>query len=112
MRILMINTLYPPICAQSGGIPEIANMGRVVATYSAKDSRLLAEIMDEAMRNVDMWRSGGFRNASAGSLFDDRSISSSYRAVYQGDMGSADLIGVAEHRREILNAGTGFLELS
>jgi glycosyltransferase involved in cell wall biosynthesis len=100
------------ICAQSGGIPEIANMGRVVATYSAKDCRLLAEVMDEAMRNVDMWRSGGFRNASAGSLFDDRSISSSYRAVYQGDMGSADLIGVAEHRREILNAGTGFLELS
>jgi glycosyltransferase involved in cell wall biosynthesis len=72
------------ICAQSGGIPEIANMGRVVATYPAKDSQLLAQIMDQAMLNVDLWRSGGFRSASAGSLFDDSSISSSYRAVYQG----------------------------
>ena len=80
------------ICAQSGGIPEIANMGRVVATYPAKESQLLAEIMDQAMLNVDLWRSGGFRNASAGSLFDDRSVSSSYRAVYQGDMTSAGLI--------------------
>ncbi len=80
------------ICAQSGGIPEIANMGRVVATYPAKDSQHLAEIMDQAMLNVDLWRSGGFRNASAGSLFDDRSISASYRAVYQGDVTSAGLI--------------------
>jgi glycosyltransferase involved in cell wall biosynthesis len=72
------------ICARSGGIPEIANMGRVVATYPAKDSQLLAQIMDQAMRNVELWRSGGFRNASAGSLFEDRSISASYRSVYQG----------------------------
>lgn len=61
-------------------------MGRVVATYPAKDSRILAEIMDGAMLNVDMWRSGGFRNANAGSLFEDRSIAASYRAVYRGDM--------------------------
>jgi glycosyltransferase involved in cell wall biosynthesis len=93
------------ICAQSGGIPEIANMGRVVATYPAKDSQLLAAIMDQAMLNVDLWRSGGFRNASAGSLFDDRSISSSYRAVYQGDMRSAGLIGDDGHGLESHNAG-------
>jgi glycosyltransferase involved in cell wall biosynthesis len=88
------------ICAQSGGIPGIANMGRVVATYPAKDSRVLAEIMDGAMLNVDMWRSGGFRNASTGSLFDDRSIAASYRAVYRGDIKNGGLIG------------TDFLELS
>jgi glycosyltransferase involved in cell wall biosynthesis len=84
------------ICAQSGGIPEIANMGRVVATYPAKDSRVLAEIMDGAMLNVDMWRSGGFRDASAGSLFNDRSIAASYRAVYRGDIKKGGLIG-ADH---------------
>jgi glycosyltransferase involved in cell wall biosynthesis len=72
------------ICARSGGIPEIANMGRVVATYPAKDSQLLAQIMDQAMLNVDLWRSGGFRNEDAGSLFEDSSISASYRGVYQG----------------------------
>jgi glycosyltransferase involved in cell wall biosynthesis len=100
------------ICAQSGGIPEIANMGRVVATYPAKDSQLLAEIMDQAMLNVDLWRSGGFRNASAESLFDDRSISSSYRAVYQEDMRNAGLIGDDGHGLESFNAGqrgTGLL---
>ena len=98
------------ICAQSGGIPEIANMGRVVATYPAKDSQLLAEIMDQAMLNVEMWRSGGFRNANAGSLFEDRSISSSYRAVYQGDMRKADLIGGESFNTG--QRGAGLLELS
>ncbi len=103
------------ICAQSGGIPEIANMGRVVATYPAKDSQLLAEIMDQAMLNVDMWRSGGFRNASVGSLFDDRLVSSSYRAVYQGDMRNGGLIGVDGDGIESFNTGqrgAGLLELS
>ena len=85
------------ICARSGGIPEIAEMGRVVATYPAKDSQLLAEIMDKAMLNAGLWRSGGFRNASAGLLFDDRSISSSYRAVYRGDMGNDALTGAYGH---------------
>jgi glycosyltransferase involved in cell wall biosynthesis len=103
------------ICARSGGIPEIANMGRVVATYPAKDSQLLAEIMDQAMLNVGMWRSGGFRNASAGSLFDDRSISSSYRAVYQGDMRNGGLVDGDGHGLESFNTGrraAGLLELS
>ncbi len=93
------------ICARSGGIPEIADMGRVVATYPAKDSQLLAEIMDQAMLNAGLWRSGGFRNASAGSLFEDRSISSSYRAVYRGDMGNAGLTGDYGHGLESFTEG-------
>jgi glycosyltransferase involved in cell wall biosynthesis len=103
------------ICAQSGGIPEVADMGRVVATYPAKDSQLLAEIMDQAMLNVDTWRTGGFRSASAGSLFDDRSISSSYRAVYEGDMRNGCLNGGEDHGLESCSTGqrgTGLLELS
>ncbi len=53
------------ICAQSGGIPEIASLGKVVATYPPKDSRRLAAIMDAAMLDVELWRSGGFRDANA-----------------------------------------------
>jgi glycosyltransferase involved in cell wall biosynthesis len=95
------------ICAQSGGIPEIANMGRVVATYPAKDSQLLAQLMDQAMLNPDLWRSGGFRNANAESLFEDRSISASYRSVYQGDMKSAGFIDLPETFKTDLSESVG-----
>ena len=71
------------ICAQSGGIPEIAKLGKVVQTYPPKDARALAAIMDRAMLDVDLWRSGGFRDADALSLFSDISITDRYRAIYQ-----------------------------
>jgi glycosyltransferase involved in cell wall biosynthesis len=71
------------ICAQSGGIPEIAGLGKVVATYPAKDARALAAIMNRAMLNPDLWRGGGFRDDGALNLFTDTSIVSSYHAMYQ-----------------------------
>jgi glycosyltransferase involved in cell wall biosynthesis len=78
------------ICAQSGGIPEIANLGMVVETYPAKDAHALAAIMGRAMLHTDLWRSGGFRDANALSLFTDASIATRYRAVYEDDVkGSA-----------------------
>ena len=63
-------------------------MGRVCsATYPAKDSRILAEIMDGAMLNVEMLRKAGFPQLSTRDpLFEDRSIAVSHRAVYRGDM--------------------------
>jgi glycosyltransferase involved in cell wall biosynthesis len=73
------------ICARSGGIPEIAVLGRTVEAYSAKDDRALAAIMDGAMLDVDRWRSGGFRDAEAMNLFSDISIAERYRAIYQDD---------------------------
>jgi glycosyltransferase involved in cell wall biosynthesis len=72
------------ICAQSGGIPEIASLGKVVDTYPAKDTHALAAIMDRAMLEVDLWRSGGFRDADAMNLFSDTSITTRYRGIYQG----------------------------
>jgi glycosyltransferase involved in cell wall biosynthesis len=72
------------ICARSGGIPEIAVLGRTVETYPAKDTHGLAAIMDSAMNDVDRWRSGGFRDRDAMNLFSDSSITNQYRAVYEG----------------------------
>ena len=81
------------ICARSGGIPEVAKLGRVVATYPAKDHRALAAIMDSAMRDTELWRSGGFRDTAALNLFTDTSIAARYRAVYQaGGQGRRSLI--------------------
>jgi glycosyltransferase involved in cell wall biosynthesis len=71
------------ICAQSGGIPEIAILGKVVATYPAKDARALAGLMDNALVDTDLWRSGGFRDGNALNLFTDTSIVARYRAMYQ-----------------------------
>lgn len=75
------------ICARSGGIPEIATLGKVVETYPAKDAGALAAIMDLAMLDVGLWRSGGFRDADARNLFSDTWITAQYRAIYQGDAG-------------------------
>jgi glycosyltransferase involved in cell wall biosynthesis len=71
------------ICALSGGIPEIANLGKVVATYPPKDARGLAAIMDRAMQDTELWRSGGFRDANSLDFFADASIVTRYRAMYQ-----------------------------
>jgi glycosyltransferase involved in cell wall biosynthesis len=74
------------ICAQSGGIPEIARLGKVVETYPANNSRALATVMDRAMLDVDLWRGGGFRDADTLHLFSDTSIATRYRAIYQDDV--------------------------
>jgi glycosyltransferase involved in cell wall biosynthesis len=71
------------ICALSGGIPEIANLGKVVATYPPRDARGLAAIMDRAMQDTELWRSGGFRDANSLDFFADASIVTRYRAMYQ-----------------------------
>jgi glycosyltransferase involved in cell wall biosynthesis len=73
------------ICAESGGIPEIGKLGKVVATYPARDARALAAIMDDAMANAESWRNGGFRDGFAKDLFTDAAITARYRAVYRND---------------------------
>jgi glycosyltransferase involved in cell wall biosynthesis len=77
------------ICAQSGGIPEIAKLGKVVATYPARDPHALAGMMDGAMQDAALWRSGGFRDENALNLFTDKSIGTRYREVYEGTATSA-----------------------
>jgi glycosyltransferase involved in cell wall biosynthesis len=73
------------ICAESGGMPEIARMGKVVGLYPAKDASALAEIMNEALTDTNRWRSGGWLDASAMKAFTEEAVTSRYRAVYRGD---------------------------
>ncbi len=74
------------ICARSGGIPEIASLGRTVETYQAKDVEALANIMNRALANVDVWRSGGFKNPSANAAFSAAAVINRYRAAYRGEV--------------------------
>jgi glycosyltransferase involved in cell wall biosynthesis len=70
------------ICARSGGIPEIASLGKKVATYSPHDSKELASIMEEAISQPDEWLAGGFRDEQARRTFSEQSVTRKYRAVY------------------------------
>jgi glycosyltransferase involved in cell wall biosynthesis len=72
------------ICAQSGGTPEIASLGKVVETYAARDTIALAAIIDQASTNLDRWRGGGPIDATALNAFSEAAITSAYRAVYNG----------------------------
>ncbi|MFI5420836.1 MAG: glycosyltransferase family 4 protein, partial [Nitrososphaerales archaeon] len=50
------------ICAESGGIPEIAALGAVVKTFPPADIPALAQVMNHALLNGPLWRTGGFSN--------------------------------------------------
>jgi glycosyltransferase involved in cell wall biosynthesis len=72
------------ICAQSGGIPEIASFGKMVKLYPAKDVEALAHIMNGALSEVDGWREGGFKDSTASDMFSEASVISHYQQVYRG----------------------------
>ncbi|HEY0797046.1 MAG TPA: glycosyltransferase family 4 protein [Acidisarcina sp.] len=73
------------ICARSGGIPEIAMLGRVVETYDATDETALARAMDGAMADHDRWQGGGWRDQDAMIAFSEASVTARYHEVYRGD---------------------------
>jgi glycosyltransferase involved in cell wall biosynthesis len=73
------------ICAESGGIPEIASLGRVVATYPARDARALAGAMDRALGDIELWRTGGLIDPKSLDIFSEAAITSGYHAVYRGE---------------------------
>lgn len=70
------------ICARSGGIPEIAALGRVVKTFTAGDIPDLAQIMNQALMNDGIWRTGGFLDKSSSNLFTESTIVANYREKY------------------------------
>ncbi|WP_161557402.1 glycosyltransferase family 4 protein [Acidisarcina polymorpha] len=72
------------ICAQSGGIPEIASLGKVVETYPPRDSQALASLMDRALGDVDRWRTGGVLDPKSLEIFSESAITGGYHAVYKG----------------------------
>jgi glycosyltransferase involved in cell wall biosynthesis len=71
------------ICAKLGGMPELARLGKKVATYEASDVHSLARTMDAAMSNPAAWRAGGFANEEARDSFEENAILAQYRSVYE-----------------------------
>ena len=80
------------LCAEAGGIPEIARLGKVVATYPAEDAGALAAAMERALKNPEKWRTGGFKDEDALSLFTSETIASRYRETYQSCLKSEVLV--------------------
>jgi glycosyltransferase involved in cell wall biosynthesis len=72
------------ICADSGGLPELALLGKKVGTYPAMDVHALVKAMEDALSNKEQWRSGGFKTLESKSLFTAATVTGRYREVYQG----------------------------
>jgi glycosyltransferase involved in cell wall biosynthesis len=72
------------ICANSGGIPELARMGKQVGSYPADDTPELARLLDEAVLNPEQWRSGGFCDNRYRDAFSESAVNGKYSAVYSG----------------------------
>lgn len=77
------------ICADSGGIPELAALARTGAVYPARDDHALAALMDDAISDPGRWRDGGFLTPEAAGLFSEEAVVRRYRAVYRGEGGAA-----------------------
>lgn len=70
------------ICAESGGLTELASLGRRVATYSATDIGCLAKKMDEVLANKSEWMEGGFADEKSTQAFAEEIIVQRYRSIY------------------------------
>lgn len=71
------------IAARSGGIPEIAALGRVVETFPAGDVKALAARMEAALLRIDRWRTGGFMERSSARMFTPDSVAAKHRERYK-----------------------------
>jgi glycosyltransferase involved in cell wall biosynthesis len=70
------------ICAESGGIPEIARLAEVAEFFPAGDANALAEKMNLALMSPQRWREGGVRSPSALDAFKEDHVVEKYLAEY------------------------------
>lgn len=70
------------ICAEAGGIPEIADLARVAITYAPTDVAALAQAMRTAIDAKAEWRAGGLSQDDALDHFAEARIVAAYRAAY------------------------------
>ncbi len=70
------------IYAQSGGIPEIAALGRVVSSFAPGNAAALAESMELALADKETWRSGGFLDPHSADLFSGPVVAAANGACY------------------------------
>jgi glycosyltransferase involved in cell wall biosynthesis len=73
------------ICASSGGIEEIAGLGKVVRVYPPLDHKSLTAALQDALLDRERWSIGGFKSAEAAEAFSPERIVSQYRDVYKGN---------------------------
>jgi glycosyltransferase involved in cell wall biosynthesis len=72
------------ICAESGGIPEIAHFGIGVQTYLPNSESHLASIMENALNDPPAWKMGGWKDVNCKSLFSEDHVTSRYLELYTG----------------------------
>lgn len=70
------------IAADSGGIPEIADLPRRSAVYPAYDSAALAAAMTTAIDERDDWRQGGVGRPDLLASFSEEAVVAAYRDVF------------------------------
>jgi glycosyltransferase involved in cell wall biosynthesis len=71
------------IASRSGGIPEIATLGRTVRMFPTGEVSALAECLEEALANMGIWQHGGFIKEESKDLFVARTITAAYSARYK-----------------------------
>jgi glycosyltransferase involved in cell wall biosynthesis len=70
------------ICSSSGGLPELASLGKRVQTYPATDLPALVEALEQALSDRDMWRTGGFKTPASRTSFFEATVTGRYRDMY------------------------------
>ncbi|WP_058754129.1 glycosyltransferase family 4 protein [Sphingomonas endophytica] len=70
------------ICAEAGGIPEIADLAAHSITYPPTDVAALAAAMDVALADAPAWRAGGLKHPDALGWFAEDRIVAENRAAY------------------------------
>ena len=85
-RVLIegIDSGLPVLCAESGGIPEIAQLGKSVVTYPPVDALSLAEKMETILNHTGPPLTGGWKSFDDESLFSEEYITSKYLELYRG----------------------------
>jgi glycosyltransferase involved in cell wall biosynthesis len=71
------------IVAESGGIPEIASLGKTAGRFPAGDSVALAAEMELALSDPERWRNGGFLDPEDAARFAPSTVAEAYLARYQ-----------------------------
>ncbi|MEG8037852.1 glycosyltransferase family 4 protein [Sphingomonas sp. LR60] len=77
------------ICAEAGGIPEIADLAAHAITYQPTDIDALATAMETALADAARWRAGGLSDPNALGRFGEDRIVTEYRAAYADAIAAA-----------------------
>jgi glycosyltransferase involved in cell wall biosynthesis len=81
------------ICAEAGGIPEIADLARVSVTYRPTDVAALARAMQTAVDGKAEWQAGGLRDADVLAMFAEPQIVAENKAAYQDAIAATQAVG-------------------